>query len=67
MGHGQCSGLLFILVSLLNRQYSLVLERISPLEEENNRLKANLDVSQAKLNSLTEELQKVCLLQLESL
>jgi hypothetical protein len=61
MGVCQCSGLRRRLVVLLVMavQYSIVVEKIAPLEEEYGRLKANLDVSQQKLAALTNELEKV--------
>ena len=42
----------------LSYQYAVVMEKVAPLEEENNRLKNNLEAMQSKLVSLTQELEK---------
>ena len=42
-----------------NVQYSVVMEKVQPLEDENDRLKSNLDVMQQRLVSLTQELEMV--------
>jgi hypothetical protein len=55
-----CLSCVFVVYCLyLFLQYSMVTERILPLEQENNALKADLKASQNKLTALTNELASV--------